>query len=1080
MAPDSQPDPKEPTGDGPTAGSSNDELVESLYDAYMDRALDGGEVVDPATFVAGFPELGAATRDVLLERLEAISRLTGLVLPEAGGLHSSPPDPGDELDRRIGEYRLIQNLGGGAMGEVFLAEQSSLGRLVALKTQRSHLALSVTAAARFEREARALGQVNHPSVVRIHDYGQDGEIAFLAMELLPGRSLKERVDTPRDGEPPASPAQITLWGAQIARGLEAVHRVGLVHRDVKPSNLRIVEASDDDSGSGEGVGRAVLVDFGLARLGEASDLSHTGEFLGSPAYASPEQVRGAAELDGRSDVYSLGATLYQALCRQAPFTGDSLEAVLHGVLSREPEPLARLAPGLPRDLCLVVHKAMEKDPGQRYATAAALADDLEAVLELRPVTAKPQGPLGRALRWTRRNRPIAAGFSAAIVAVLAALIFVGESARRDHQATLREAGSMLAGARECLDEFRTARLELQAEEREFDRLWELQEYEHLGPDRSERLVSLDHRVRTARERRDAAFVRGQNLLASAARLDPELADAADAVGAELVLERLLEAQARKDKQTEAFLAAELDRLDPHRELRDAAFPFGGVHLTSSVPGTRAWIFRYRALDELVEGGEARQVPWPVVPATPDWRPLVDGQPLQPGREVLRLAGPPSAELPILEGDLITHLDDHPIAGGPLVHSVAPEPGLGEPAVLSGDRLVELDGRRLQDPLDLETLLLAEPDVDHSFTFEGPPAGSEPPRRVTLSQAGVQANGVRFESLAARAARVGGWARVLHDGQPLELDLPPGLRLRRSLAAPVLFDDGASPLGMDLVLEPGRYLLVSRAPGQRLTRRFLYAEPGTTQTLDVTPARPGDAPEGMLLVANSNPGQADFWMGETEVTSAEYLEFLNEPGQLARVDAGLAARELELMPRVGGKDMSASMWARDAEGRFYLPPDWPADWPVLGVDYHDARAFAAWLTAKRGSGTYHLPSAWQATVAGSGGGVQRYSWGARFDQRFANTCFSRAVARPEPVLANPRDESPHGLYDTCGNALEWITDWYDESRNLRHAIGGSWGQARIEMLSIGGGIGLDERASGGETGFRLSWSPEPGAGAASDG
>lgn len=1074
MDPDSHPDPIDPA-----QGGSDEELVESLFDTYMDRALDGDGVVDPATFVAGFPGLGEATREVLLERLEAISRLTGLVQPEASTSPISSPGTGDELDRRIGEYRLIQNLGGGAMGEVFLAEQSSLGRLVALKTQRSHLALSATAAARFEREARALGQVNHPSVVRIHDFGQDGEIAFLAMELLPGRSLKERVDTPRDGEPPASPAQIALWGAQIARGLEAVHRVGLVHRDVKPSNLRIVEASDDDSDSGEGIGRAVLVDFGLARLGEASDLSHTGEFLGSPAYASPEQVRGAAEIDGRSDVYSLGATLYQALCRQAPFTGDSLEAVLHGVLSREPEPLARLAPGLPRDLCLVVHKAMEKEPGQRYATAAALADDLEAVLELRPVTAKPQGPLGRALRWTRRNRPVAAGFTAATVAVLAALIYVGESARRDHVATLREASDMLTDARGCLDEFRTARLDLQAEESEYDRLWELQEYEHLGPERSQRLAGLDQRVRTARERRDAAFVRGQNLLASATRLDPDLADEADAVGAELVLERLIEAQARKDKQTEAFLSAELDRLDPARDLRDSAFPFGGVHLTSTVPGTRAWVFRYRALDDLVEGGEARQVPWPTLPGDTDWRPLVDGQPLEPGREVLRLAGPPPAELPLVEGDLVTHLDDLKVAGGPLVHSVEPEPGIGEPAVLPGDRLVELDGRQLADPLDLETLLLAEPDVDHSFTFEGPPTADLPTRRVTLSHAGVRANGVRFESLAARAARLGGWARVLHHGQPVELDLPPGLRLRRSLAAPVLFDDGASPLGMDLELEPGRYLLVSQAPGHCPTRRFLYADPGRVQALDVTPVLPDDAPEGMLLIANSNPVQDDFWMGETEVTSADYLVYLNEPEQLARVDAGLAARDLELMPRVGGNDASAAMWPRDQAGRFYLPPDWPADWPVLGVNYHDARAYAAWLTARSGRGTYTLPTSWQATVAGSGGGVQRYSWGARFDQRFANTCFSRPVARPERVLANPRDESPHGVYDTCGNALEWITDWYDESRNLRHANGGSWGQARIEMLAVGGGIGLDERASGGETGFRLTWAPTTDSAGARD-
>ena len=388
---------------GPPADDQQDGEGEDLFDAFLEAALDGSATT-PEAFLDGRGIQDQEVRAELLQQLQGIQKLAATApdaAASAAGANSPPVEDGlheEELEGRIGEYRLIRRLGAGAMGEVFLAEQSSLGRLVALKTQRAHLALSPTAAARFEREAKALGQISHSSVVRIHDFGQDIGLLYLAMELLPGRSLKERLEPPRLNEGPPSPLEITHWGVQLAGGLEAAHRAGLVHRDVKPGNIRIVEG---DAGSDD---RAVLVDFGLARLAEPSDLSHTGEFLGSPAYASPEQIRGDADLDERSDIYSLGATLYHALAGSAPFLGDSLEAVLHAVLSREPEPLQKRDGALPRDLALVVHKAMEKIPGHRYNSAHDLAEDLRAVLELRPVTAKPRGPMGRAIRRALRGK----------------------------------------------------------------------------------------------------------------------------------------------------------------------------------------------------------------------------------------------------------------------------------------------------------------------------------------------------------------------------------------------------------------------------------------------------------------------------------------------------------------------------------------------------------------------------------------------------------------------------------------------------------------------------------------------------
>jgi tRNA A-37 threonylcarbamoyl transferase component Bud32 len=1046
-------------GDGST--------VDALFDAFMDRALDlaRGEELDPTEFLAEFPQLTGAERRELETRLLAISRLA-----------QRPPEPkistiafegDDAIERAIGEYRLIRSLGGGAMGEVYLAEQSSLGRLVALKTQRAELVNSPTAAARFEREARALGSVTHPSVVAVHGFGEADGVRYLAMELVPGRSLKERLEEPRAGEDKPKPVQVTRWGAELARGLEAVHAAGLVHRDVKPSNVRITETD------GEAGGHAVLVDFGLARVGESSELSRTGEFVGSPAYASPEQVRGEKELDGRSDVYSLGATLYTALAGRAPFGGENLEAVLHGVLAREPEPLHRQVPGLPRDLCLVVHKALEKEPGRRYASAAKLAEDLEAVLELRGVRAKPLGPLGRVLRRMRRDRLAAGGLAAGLFAVLAAGLFVGESARRESAAIRERARTQLVEAQSVLTEFHVARLELADDEADFERLWSLQEYEHLGPKRSARLAELEGHVKAARERRDRAFVRGENLLASAVRLQPDLEEEANAIGAALLLERLIEATERADKETATLLSVELDLRDPERKIRNAAFPFTRLTLASHVPNTTAWIFRYTPLDDLVAGAEGRQIPLPIRPETHGWSPNLR---VPPGAEVLRLAAAPPSESLLVEGDLVTHVAGFEIAGGPLVADVAPATELGEPAVQPGDRLVALDGELLRDAFSLPALLLDQPDRAHTFHFRAPPHATS--RQVVLDQAGLDASGVTLESLRERTERLGGRARVIHAGEILEVDLPPGLTLRPSLAAPELLPDGASPLETPLALEPGMYLVVTRAPGRNLTRRFLRALPGAELELDISPRASGLAPSGFVFVANARPTQLGFWIQEREVTSAEYLQFLNQPAVLALVDESLAAGRLLRAPRAASRNAGDLMWPRLPGGPFRLPSDWPARWPILGVSFEDAVAFVAWKNSLGGAGTYALPEAWQTTVAGGAGSDRRYSWGARFDQRFANTCFSRAVARPEPVFANPRDESPHGVYDTTGNALEWVTSFYDETRNLRHATGGSWAQARIDTLSPGGGLGLAASSAGGETGFRLLWRP-PASNAASN-
>jgi len=274
--------------------------------------------------------------------------------------------------RTVGRYQLLEIIGKGAVGEVWRAEDPHIGRSVAVKL----LNIPQDAAGkhraeweqRFVREARAAGALSHPGIVTIHDVAvaQDGS-PFIVMELVEGSSLDRILS-----EGPVDERTALVWGAQIAEALGAAHREGIVHRDIKPANVLI-----------DTEGRARIADFGIARLSK-SDLTHAGLFLGSPAFSSPEQIKGDA-VDGRSDLFSLGALLYAMLTGARPFHGEDLSALAYAIAHVEPAPLKRLVPGLSPLTEAVVMKALEKSPGGRYANALEMAEDLRAVVVGRPL-----------------------------------------------------------------------------------------------------------------------------------------------------------------------------------------------------------------------------------------------------------------------------------------------------------------------------------------------------------------------------------------------------------------------------------------------------------------------------------------------------------------------------------------------------------------------------------------------------------------------------------------------------------------------------------------------------------------------
>ncbi len=377
------------------------------------------------------------------------------------------PGPGR---RTLGEFELLSELGRGGMGVVYRAWQPSLGRQVALKALAKPG--DAKAEARFRREVRALGQVEHPHVVKVFTSGSDGEQWFYVMELVEGAPLAavcaalqtrsadvSTVDMPawrqavesacseaRQNEkplsdppspppppPPAAPQpapaggprggegyvrQVVILMRQVAEAAEALHRRGIVHRDIKSGNV-LVDAAGE---------RATLMDLGLAQVADDVEgkLTRTQQFVGTLRYASPEQVLAVAPVDGRSDVYSLGATLWELLALRPLFGATDATPTPELMLTiqqEEPQRLRECHRGLPRDLEAVVHRCLEKAPRRRYQSARELAEDLGRFLDGEPVRARPVGWLDRKLKWVRRHPKEAAAYGLGVLA--AVLLLVG-------------------------------------------------------------------------------------------------------------------------------------------------------------------------------------------------------------------------------------------------------------------------------------------------------------------------------------------------------------------------------------------------------------------------------------------------------------------------------------------------------------------------------------------------------------------------------------------------------------------------------------------------------------------------------
>jgi len=424
--------------------------------AQAGETASGPSVIAVADYVRRFPALDRPdlVRLLNLHEEDLRRRYDGTLVTGAG--ESRPAD--GRRPTAVPGYEILGELGKGGMGVVYRARQVRLGRLVALKMILGPGLADPDRRDRFQREAEAVGRLRHPNIVQIHEVGEQDGVPYFSLELVEDGTLARRIA----GTPlPAADAARTV--AAVARAVQAAHAAGILHRDLKPANVLL--AAD---------GTPKVADFGLAKRIEEDGQTMSGQVLGTPSYMPPEQARGDRDVGPAADVWALGATLYECLTGRPPFKGATTIDTIWQVLHQEPAAVRQLNAQVPRDLETICHKCLQKDAAKRYASAAALADDLDRFLDGRPIHARPVGALERGLKWVRR-RPAVAGLVVATAVALLAL--VGTAVALSYSARLEAARDLAETNRQRADdaEARARRLLYMARMSLAHRAWDVGE-----------------------------------------------------------------------------------------------------------------------------------------------------------------------------------------------------------------------------------------------------------------------------------------------------------------------------------------------------------------------------------------------------------------------------------------------------------------------------------------------------------------------------------------------------------------------------------------------------------------------------
>jgi serine/threonine protein kinase len=474
----------------PAAQPAEDRLQRRLVEAIAEyhEAADAGRETDRDAFLEKYADI----RDELSGYLDSFDLIRS-VAPELRDT-SDAPDPyaaSAPPQAVVGDFRIIRELGRGGMGVVYEAEQISLGRRVALKVLPFAGMLDKQQLARFKNEARAAATLDHPNIVAIYSVGAERGVHYYAMQLIEGRSLAAAIAEMKPGRPPsavdatAPPSKpsaaadtvkaalptlkiggsaafssfppfesreyfnaVARLGIQAAEALDHAHQNGILHRDIKPANLLVDDA-----------GKLWITDFGLARIEQDAGMTMTGDLLGTLRYMSPEQVLAKrVVVDHRSDIYSLGATLYELVTLCPAFTGDDRQELLRQIAFEEPRKPRQVNARIPQDLETIILKATEKNPADRYVTAQQFGDDLQRFAAGEPIRAKPPSLLDRLTKLSRRHQ-YAVWASIVVLGLttvgLAISSFLIAKERNAAQIARSRAEASLSLSREAVDEMLT-------------------------------------------------------------------------------------------------------------------------------------------------------------------------------------------------------------------------------------------------------------------------------------------------------------------------------------------------------------------------------------------------------------------------------------------------------------------------------------------------------------------------------------------------------------------------------------------------------------------------------------------------
>ncbi len=422
-----------------------------LLDRYL-QSLENGDKFDTSRVVAEHPDLCDAFQ-VYLAKLDA---LHGIAVGLGEGRQAAAFSNGQAKSMQLGDFTIHREIGRGGMGVVYEATQDSLKRKVAIKLLPMASLLDGQQIARFRNEAHAAGLLQHPHIVPVYHVGVENGIHYYAMQLIDGISMDQWIREQASGELASSKLgrgdttasridsqatwQIVVgWAIDVATALHCAHEAGVVHRDVKPSNLML-----------DVHGKIWITDFGLARCQSDASLTNSGDLVGTMRYMSPEQTRGESALvDGRTDVYSLATTLYEMLAHQPAFEGEDAPTILKRIDEQLVTPIRQLRPELPRDLETVIEKAMSRNRDGRYESPAQFAADLGRLLRGEPTHARPASLSDLVARWAAKHRrsvlaAVLVGTIGLVGLTVATLLIIGAKQESDTNAAWAERNELLA------------------------------------------------------------------------------------------------------------------------------------------------------------------------------------------------------------------------------------------------------------------------------------------------------------------------------------------------------------------------------------------------------------------------------------------------------------------------------------------------------------------------------------------------------------------------------------------------------------------------------------------------------------